>query len=149
MLPISFDLPQENSMSGERVPFEELSEWCCISYYENYKRVGEQYRATLPQVIIDGYMNPSSAERFCLGNLPNVERTQDIDKTRRYIGRGVKLFHVRGNVFAECLSDNPVFIQSQIGNKKLSWDLATVCKIPSSKTLLSLQLKINLSIYLF
>ena len=93
------------------------------------------FRATQSHVTIDGFTHPSNAERFCLGGLTNVQRTMEIDKARRFIGRGVKLFHVRGNVFAECMSDNPVFVQSPITNRRLSWHPATVCKIPPSKLL--------------
>jgi hypothetical protein len=124
---------QEQNFPCERVPFEEPHEWCRISYYEMSNRVGEQFRATQSQVIIDGFTHPSNAERFCLGGLPNVQRTSEIDRARRYIGRGVKLFHTRGNVFAECVSDNPVFVQSPITNKRFAWHPATVCKIPPSK----------------
>lgn len=120
----------EQNLSCERVAFEELREWCHISYYEMSNRIGEQFRATQSQVTIDGFTHPSSADRFCLGGLTNVQRTMEIDKARRYIGRGVKLFHVRGNVFAECLSDNPVFVQSPVANRRFSWHPATVCKIP-------------------
>jgi hypothetical protein len=136
VLPMDLDLlPMNNnnpSQEGERVLFEESHEWCHISYYEMSNRVGEQYRGTQSQVIIDGYTNPSNAERFCLGGLTNVQRTTEIDRARRYIGRGVKLFHIRGNVFAECLSDNPVFVQSPITNRRFGWHPATVCKIPSN-----------------
>ena len=125
--------PSQYSISnGEQVPFDEPHEWCLISYYEMSTRVGEQFHATQPQVIIDGFTDPSNAERFCLGGLTNVHRTFEIDKARRHIGRGVKLFHIRGNVFAECISDNPVFVQSPITNQRLSWHPATVCKIPPS-----------------
>ncbi|UJR09533.1 hypothetical protein I4U23_013770 [Adineta vaga] len=124
--------PLEQNDTCERVPFEEPREWCHISYYEMSARVGEQYRATQAQVIIDGFTHPSDAERFCLGGLTNVQRTMEIDKARRYIGRGVKLFHTRGNVFAECISDNPVFVQSPITNRRFAWHPATVCKIPPS-----------------
>ncbi|CAF3064157.1 unnamed protein product [Rotaria sp. Silwood2] len=121
---------QEQNCPHEQVSFQEPREWCRISYYEMSNRVGEQYLAAQSQVIIDGYTHPSDAERFCLGGLTNIERTMEIDKARRYIGRGVKLFHIRGNVFAECLSDNPVFVQSPIANKRFSWHPATVCRIP-------------------
>ncbi|CAF1032120.1 unnamed protein product [Adineta ricciae] len=125
-------IPSEYAVgNGEQVSFEEPHEWCLISYYEMSTRVGEQFHATQPQVIIDGFTDPSNAERFCLGGLTNVHRTFEIDKARRHIGRGVKLFHIRGNVFAECISDNPVFVQSPITNQRLSWHPATVCKIPS------------------
>ena len=148
--PMDFDLPpidpqphypQQSQLispysvtNGEQVPFDEPHEWCLISYYEMSTRVGEQFHANQPQVIIDGFTDPSNAERFCLGGLTNVHRTFEIDKARRHIGRGVKLFHIRGNVFAECISDNPVFVQSPITNQRLAWHPATVCKIPPSMT---------------
>jgi hypothetical protein len=132
---IPSNLSQFSITNGEQVPFEEPHEWCVISYYEMSTRVGEQFHATQPQVIIDGLTDPSNAERFCLGGLTNVHRTFEIDKARRHIGRGVKLFHIRGNVFAECISDNPVFVQSPITNQRLSWHPATVCKIPPSNIL--------------
>ncbi|CAF1394594.1 unnamed protein product [Rotaria sp. Silwood1] len=127
---LTTNFSHEQNCPHEQVLFQEPREWCRISYYEMSNRVGEQYLATQSQVIIDGYTHPSNAERFCLGGLTNIERTMEIDKARRYIGRGVKLFHIRGNVFAECLSDNPVFVQSPIANKRFSWHPATVCKIP-------------------
>ncbi|CAM4767403.1 unnamed protein product [Rotaria magnacalcarata] len=130
-LPTTSPHPSQYSITnGEQVPFEEPHEWCLISYYEMSTRVGEQFHATQPQVIIDGFTDPSNAERFCLGGLTNVHRTFEIDKARRHIGRGVKLYHIRGNVFAECISDNAVFVQSPITNRRLSWHPATVCKIP-------------------
>ena len=62
-------LSQFSITNGEQVPFEEPHEWCLISYYEMSTRVGEQFHATQPQVIIDGFTDPSNAERFCLGGL--------------------------------------------------------------------------------
>ncbi|CAF0797566.1 unnamed protein product [Didymodactylos carnosus] len=122
-------------LAYEQVPFEEPHEWCHISYYEMSNRVGEQFRATQPHVVIDGFTDPSNADRFCLGLLTNVHRTFEIDKARRFIGRGVRLYHIRGDVYAECISDNPVFVQSPICNQRYSWHQATVCKIPPTRNL--------------
>lgn len=114
------------------VPYQEQSHWCSISYYELKQRVGETFHAsaTVNSLTIDGYTDPSRAERFCLGVLSNINRTPEVELTRRYIGRGIRLENTGLQVFAECLSENPVFVQSPICNKQQNWHLATVCKIP-------------------
>jgi hypothetical protein len=114
------------------VPYQEQSHWCSISYYELKQRVGETFHASasVNTLTIDGYTDPSRAERFCLGVLSNINRTPEVELTRRYIGRGIRLESTGLQVFAECLSENPVFVQSPICNKQQNWHLATVCKIP-------------------
>ena len=106
--------------------------WCSLSYYEMKQRVGEMFHvaSNVHSVTIDGYTDPSSAQRFCLGVLSNVNRTNEIEMTRHYIGRGLMLNYENGQVFAECLSDNPVFVQSPNCNQRYHWHLATVVKIP-------------------
>ena len=135
--PMDLDVVPVNAQSnnnGTQVTLEEPREWCRLAYYEMSMRVGEQYRATQAQVIIDGFTNPSNAERFCLGSLANVHRQSEVDRIRRAIGPGVKLYHIHGDVFAECLSQNPVFVQSPIANRRQGWEPSTVCKIESSKS---------------
>lgn len=106
--------------------------WCSLSYYEMKQRVGEMFHVAsdVHSVTIDGYTDPSSAQRFCLGVLSNVNRTQEIEMTRHYIGKGLQLSYENGQVFAECLSENPVFVQSPNCNQRYNWHLATVVKIP-------------------
>ena len=122
-----------DTASHQSIAFEELDEWCHIAYYEMSQRIGGQYNASRSQVIVDGFVNPSSADRFCLGNLTNIQRTPDIERVRLHIGHGVKFYHIRGNVYAECLSDSPIYVQSPIANRMKSWHPATVCKIPPRK----------------
>ena len=71
------------------------------------------YHANNHSVIIDGFTNPSNKNnnRFCLGQLSNVNRNSTIENTRRHIGKGVHLYYVGGEVYAECLSDSAIFVQ--------------------------------------
>ena len=115
------------------VPYQEPPYWCVVSYYEMKNRVGEIFSASKPSLTVDGFTDPSSEDRFCLGLLSNIHRDQQIETTRRHIGRGVHLFYVGGEVYAECQSESSVFVQSPNSNTRHNWHPATVCKIPPGK----------------
>ena len=105
------------------VEYQEQPYWCSMTYYELNQRVGEAiYASTQTHVVVDGYTDPSMiAGRFCLGALSNVHRNSTIEKVHRHIGKGIHLFYVGGEVFAECLSDRSIFIQSQLYNYSHAW----------------------------
>lgn len=89
--------------------------WCSISYFELDQQVGETFRvlSNNPSVTIDGYTNPSAADRFCIGFLSNVHRSQNVQKARLHIGKGVRLeTKYDGDVWLQNLSDNAVFLSS-------------------------------------
>lgn len=47
-------------------------------------QVGETFKvpSSLPSVTIDGYVDPSGGNRFCLGALSNVHRTEQSERAR-------------------------------------------------------------------
>lgn len=97
-------------------PLKPLPEyWCSIAYFELDQQVGETFRVSsiYPGVTIDGYTNPSAADRFCIGFLSNVHRPPSVQKARLHIGKGVRLeTKYEGDVWLENLSDNAVFLSS-------------------------------------
>ncbi|BFZ24150.1 hypothetical protein BsWGS_27189 [Bradybaena similaris] len=131
-------------MPGQRLPigvdkqpvnYQEPHYWCNIVYYELNNRVGEQFQASSNSIVVDGFTDPSRTDRFCLGLLSNVNRNSTIENTRRHIGRGVHLYYVGGEVYAECLSDSSIFVQSRNCNYSHGFHPTTVCKIPPNCSL--------------
>ncbi|VDO41003.1 unnamed protein product [Brugia timori] len=108
--------------------------WCHAYYYELNQRIGEPFKGGTSHVIVDGFCAPSEAERFCLGALANVNRNPGVVNARRQIGRGVRIFRQDEDVYAECLSEAPVFIQSPIHAVKSHDHPATVYRLPSAQS---------------
>lgn len=50
------------------------------------------YQCHSPHVVVDGFTNPrNDLNRFCLGQLSNVNRNSTIENTRRHIGKGMNI----------------------------------------------------------
>lgn len=52
-----------------------------------------------------------------------------IESTRKHIGKGVSISFINNELFLECLSDSPVFVQSSMANYLHGFPQTTVCKI--------------------
>lgn len=120
------------------ISYEEQTEWATITYFELNTRVGEPFKVTSLTVEINGFTDPTSnTNQICLGVLENVNRNAQVQTTRGYIGKGVKLTYVpvHGTLFAECLSDNAIFIQSLNCNSFNGFHPSTVCKITNGISL--------------
>ena len=51
-------------VEAEPVMYCEPAFWCAISYYEMQTRVGETFHASQPSITVDGFTDPSNADRY-------------------------------------------------------------------------------------
>ncbi len=78
------------TLKDTRLPSIEYVEptfWCTISYYELNQHIGESFHASQTYVNVDGFVDPSSSNRFCLGVLSNVNRAYESEQCRKLIGK--------------------------------------------------------------
>ena len=70
--------------------------------------LGEPFHATQSSLTVDGFTDPSNSERFCLGLLSNINRTQHVEITRRHVGKGtMKAFLKSTSRVTSSLNLNP------------------------------------------
>lgn len=67
---------------------------------------------------------------------PNIQQLQYLSAFDRLpLIPGLHLYYVGGEVYAECLSDSSIFVQSRNCNFQHGFHTTTVCKIPSGCSL--------------
>lgn len=121
------------------VPFSGIEEhrdaWCRIQYSELNQKVGEPFKSGSPQVLVDGYTNPSTNDqsRFSLGVLSNINRNSTIESTRRAIRKGICLENISGQIFVKNLSDSSIFFHSKNCNVENQLNQHAVVKIEPQK----------------
>lgn len=112
------------------------------------------FRVSAPTVVVDGFTDPTKREdRICLGLLSNVNRNSTIENTRQHIGKGknalslrfslhkslwalgVELSYENNGVYARCLSNYAIFIQSRNCNYVHGFHSTTVCKLQKGRLL--------------
>jgi hypothetical protein len=62
----------------EPVMYCEPMFWCSISYYELSLRVGETFHASQPSITVDGFTDPSNADRYAVqtGTTEKISKKQ-------------------------------------------------------------------------
>jgi hypothetical protein len=89
--------------------------WCTIDYYEADQKIGDSFQAphNYPNVSIDGGVNPSAPNRFCLGSLSSIRRERVSERVLRAIRTGVVLrLKNEGDVWLTNTTGFPIFAQS-------------------------------------
>jgi len=122
--------------------------WARLMYYELKDRCGD-FEVHSNELQIDNGTHPFLLNRFCLGRMTNIKRTEQIEKIRCALGRGVKLTGGCGNadVFLENLSQSKVFVQSSIWNASEERDLATIQSIqPNQRQKIFNKIKFSLKL---
>lgn len=74
--------------------------WCSVGYFELDIQVGETFKVSsgCPTVTVDGYVDPSGGNRFCLGALSNVHRTEQSERARLHIGNCNSIENFKVNI---------------------------------------------------
>lgn len=125
--PMSMAVEDPNNSASD----EGQEHWCRITYAELNQKIGEPFKGSSPEVIVDGFTDPSvHNRRFSLGVLSNINRNSTIEMTRRAIRRGVCLENCNeAQIFVKNLSESSIFFHSKNCNVENQLNQHAVVKI--------------------
>ncbi|PAV60908.1 hypothetical protein WR25_12093 [Diploscapter pachys] len=127
------NMPPDNY---ELIEYQDMKEWLSFAYYEGVETIGTHVYASSPYYLIDGCFKLSqrqqenNSSRFSVGSVESIQRNKLISDTKKLIGRGVRFYNVGGEVFVECLSEYPIFLQSATYNYRRKFDPNAIIKMP-------------------
>lgn len=132
LVPMSVDEHQNGNRNNQN--YEDADEnqehWCRITYAELNQKIGEPFKGSSPEVIVDGFTDPSvHNRRFSLGVLSNINRNSTIEMTRRAIRRGVCLENTDKEITIKNLSESSIFFHSKNCNVENQLNQHAVVKI--------------------
>lgn len=89
--------------------------WCSIYYFENDVQLGDPFKvpSMYTSVTVDGFFDTSREDKFALGSISNIQRTEASEKARLHIGKGVQIEQLPdGDIYCRILGEQPIFIES-------------------------------------
>uniref|UniRef100_A0A914XWT6 MH2 domain-containing protein n=1 Tax=Panagrolaimus superbus TaxID=310955 RepID=A0A914XWT6_9BILA len=98
-------------------------------YYEYSEKVGETYKSSATEIGITGFCDSSNNFRLNLGSIAKPNRNPLIRYVRENIREGVRFYNRNGDVFIDCLSNSPIFIQAPLCSHVMGHHLATVYRV--------------------
>uniref|UniRef100_A0AC34FMR3 MH2 domain-containing protein n=1 Tax=Panagrolaimus sp. ES5 TaxID=591445 RepID=A0AC34FMR3_9BILA len=105
-------------------------------YYEYSEKVGETYKSSATEISITGFGDSSNNFRLNLGSIAKPNRNASIRHVRENIREGAKFYNLNGDVFIDCLSSSPIFVQAPLYAHFMGQHLATVYRIAPGKQIL-------------
>lgn len=130
LVPMDMSSDDSSQQTNSTFTGSDENSWCRITYAELNQKIGEPFKGSSPQVIVDGFTDPSvHNRRFSLGVLSNINRNSTIEMTRRAIRNGICLENKENQIYVKNLSESSIFFHSKNCNVENQLNQHTVVKI--------------------